>query len=76
MQDEYDEAIEDFNTAIKMNPDFEEAYIGRGNAYTEIRKYTEALADFVLFSADFDPFASLWYDGVVLLRSFCRTLDR
>jgi hypothetical protein len=28
------------------------------------------LADFVPFSAGFDPFSPLWYDGVVLLRNF------
>ena len=49
-KDEFDKAIEDSNTAIKLNPELAEAYVNRGNAYNEkgeldksIKDYTKAI---------------------------------
>jgi tetratricopeptide (TPR) repeat protein len=39
-------AIEDYSTAIEINPDFFIAYHNRGHAYTLFGKYAEAVADF------------------------------
>jgi tetratricopeptide (TPR) repeat protein len=43
----YDEAIAGFNEAIKLNPNYEDAYLNRGNAYHDGKKdYDKAIADF------------------------------
>ncbi|WP_168540324.1 tetratricopeptide repeat protein, partial [Anabaena sp. UHCC 0253] len=39
-------ALDDFNTAIKINPDLATPYIGRGFVYREQKKWELALADF------------------------------
>jgi Flp pilus assembly protein TadD len=43
---EYDWAIEDYNTVIKLNPDNVEAYIHRGLAYHHKGEYDRAIGDF------------------------------
>ena len=43
---EYDWAIEDYNTVIKLNPDSVEAYIHRGLAYHHKGEYDRAIGDF------------------------------
>ena len=40
-----DKAITDFNKGIELNPQFAEAYFGRGLAYTYNGKYDSAIAD-------------------------------
>ena len=45
-QGEYDWAIEDYNTVIKLNPDNAEAYIYRGMAYHHKGEYDRAIRDF------------------------------
>jgi tetratricopeptide (TPR) repeat protein len=45
-QKEYDWAIEDYNTVIKLNPDNVEAYIHRGLAYHHKGEYDRAIGDF------------------------------
>jgi len=39
-------AIEDYDKAIELNPDFAEAYYNRGIAYAKQQKYNEAIKDF------------------------------
>lgn len=39
-------AIEYFNNAIKLQPDFVEAYIGRGSSYSDLGQYQQAIEDF------------------------------
>ena len=42
----YAEAIAAFTEAIRLNPNDIEAYIGRAQAYTALKKYDEANADY------------------------------
>jgi tetratricopeptide (TPR) repeat protein len=44
--DNYDRAIADYDQAIKLKPDFAEAYYNRGTAYTHKGDYGRAIADF------------------------------
>ena len=41
----FEESIERFSTAIKLNPYFYDAYINRATAYRKIKNYREALED-------------------------------
>lgn len=43
---EYPRAIEDFGTAIKLNDQYAQAYISRGDAYYATRQFALAIADF------------------------------
>jgi tetratricopeptide (TPR) repeat protein len=43
---QYDQAIQDFNEAIKLDPSFEQAFNNRGNAYDERGQYDRAIQDF------------------------------
>jgi tetratricopeptide (TPR) repeat protein len=40
-----DEAIADFNQAIRLKPDYAEAYLNRGSTYGEKGRFDEAMAD-------------------------------
>ncbi|NES69991.1 MAG: tetratricopeptide repeat protein [Okeania sp. SIO2D1] len=42
----YEEAIADFNQAIRLNPKYAKAYNGRGLVYTLLEKNEKALADY------------------------------
>jgi Flp pilus assembly protein TadD len=42
----YEEALINFNTAIKINSDFEEAFLSRGNLFYDLKKYREAIDDY------------------------------
>ena len=42
----YDEAIEEYTEAIRLNPEYASAYMNRGLSYKQIGKKDEALADF------------------------------
>lgn len=42
----YQEAIELFSQAIRLEPERSELYYNRGNAYSDIRQYKEALQDY------------------------------
>jgi tetratricopeptide (TPR) repeat protein len=43
---QYDQAIKCFDESIKLDPEFPEAYLARGDALTEKREYKKAIADF------------------------------
>jgi tetratricopeptide (TPR) repeat protein len=43
---EHDQAIRNYRTAIKLKPDFAEAYHGIGVAYNELREYHHAIRKF------------------------------
>ena len=45
-QGEYQEAIDDYTSAIKINPDDADAYVNRGAAYHNLGKHQEAIDDF------------------------------
>ncbi|MDZ7991789.1 MAG: tetratricopeptide repeat protein [Nostoc sp. EfeVER01] len=42
----FNEAIADYNQAIKLKPDFVEAYNNRGNTYAKQGNYTQAFTDY------------------------------
>jgi tetratricopeptide (TPR) repeat protein len=42
----WEEAKDDFTEAIKLKPDYAEAYIGRGAAYGKLDSYQQAIKDF------------------------------
>lgn len=50
----YKKAIEDFNRAIEINPDYLNAYLNRGRAYKNLKSYSKALKDFT-FCVEQDP---------------------
>jgi tetratricopeptide (TPR) repeat protein len=41
-----DEAVQDYDTAIALNPDYAEAYVNRGAAYADSNRFNEALQDY------------------------------
>ena len=43
---QYEKAIEYLNKAIELKPDYEDAYVNRGIAYSNLQKYDEAMADY------------------------------
>jgi tetratricopeptide (TPR) repeat protein len=45
-QGKYQEAIEDFNKALELDPKFAKAYNNRGNAFHVQGKYQEAIEDY------------------------------
>jgi tetratricopeptide (TPR) repeat protein len=45
-QGKYDQAIEDYNEAIRRGPDYGPAFNNRGNAYLDKGDYDRAIADF------------------------------
>ncbi|MDB9425171.1 tetratricopeptide repeat protein, partial [Microcystis aeruginosa CS-564/01] len=46
LQKKYELALDDFNKAMKLNPNYAMAYFGRGELYYYQKKYELALADF------------------------------
>jgi len=42
----YNEAIDDFTNAIKLNPKESRAYYNRGNAFLDMKNYDKAIKDF------------------------------
>ncbi|REJ56984.1 MAG: tetratricopeptide repeat protein, partial [Microcystis wesenbergii TW10] len=45
-QQKYDLALDDFNKAIELNPNYANAYNNRGNLYQDLQKYELALDDY------------------------------
>ncbi len=46
MKEEYDQAISDYNQAIKLNPQDSGAYNNRGLAYENTGQYDQAMKDY------------------------------
>ena len=44
--EQYQLAIDNYTSALKINPDYAKAYYNRGNAYVELKNYTAAIADY------------------------------
>jgi tetratricopeptide (TPR) repeat protein len=42
----YDKAISDYSEAIRVNPNYANAYCGRGIAYYEVKNYDKAVSDY------------------------------
>ena len=42
----YNTAVEDLSKAIELKPDLADAYIERGEVYTQVRRLPDAIADF------------------------------
>jgi protein O-GlcNAc transferase len=42
----FEEALESYDRAIMLRPDFAEAHSNRGNALNELRRFAEALKSF------------------------------
>ena len=59
---EYDWAIEDYDTVIKLNPDNVDAYIHRGLAYHHKGEYDRAIADFTKAIKLKPNYAGAYYD--------------
>ena len=45
-QDQFDQAIQDYSAAIRLKPDFAQAFNNRGNAYDDAGKADQALLDY------------------------------
>jgi len=50
----HEKAIDDFNNAIKIDPEYEEAYNNRGISYAELGKHENAIEDFTK-AIEIDP---------------------
>ncbi len=46
MAKQFEEALEDLDKAIEMDPNIAEAYMKRGRCYQHLKKYDQALADY------------------------------
>src|SRR5215469_116981 len=44
--DQNDKAVADYTEAIRLNPDYAEAYNGRGQAYFKLRQFDKAISDY------------------------------
>jgi serine/threonine protein kinase/tetratricopeptide (TPR) repeat protein len=59
---DYDQAITDFNQAIKLDPKFAKAFSNRGNAYMEKDQVDKALADYSR-AIELDPKFAIAYNN-------------
>ncbi len=53
-KEDFDKAVENYNMAIVLNPNFSEAYFNRGLAYYNKKNYDKAVSDYNK-SAELDP---------------------
>lgn len=59
-------AINDLNLAIKLKPDFAQAYFDRGMAYESLSQYPRALSDFAAIALNPRDIESLGTRGKLL----------
>ena len=75
MKGQFDLAIVDFNEAIRLNPEYADAFYNRGNAYAEQREYDRAIASYDeairLNPKDADFFGSLGATGFIYATYSC-----
>jgi tetratricopeptide (TPR) repeat protein len=75
-QGRYDEAIEEYNKAIELNPEFVEAYQKRGGIYNaEKNEFDKAIADFDK-AIKLDPEFALAYTGRGMAYAFKHEFDK
>ena len=69
--DSFHHAIDDFNLAIKLNPNFEIAYYNRGNSKLRLKDYKGAIKDFDI-AISFNKEKEFYYQGrgVARMKSF------
>ena len=60
--EQYQLAIDNYTSAIKIDPDFVFAYINRGIAYDELENYTAAIADYTSALKINPDYASAYYN--------------
>jgi serine/threonine protein kinase/tetratricopeptide (TPR) repeat protein len=54
--EQYDKAVADYTEAIRLKPDYAEAYNGRGQSYFKLKQYDKAISDYsdaIRIKADF-----------------------
>jgi tetratricopeptide (TPR) repeat protein len=56
----YDRAIDDYTTAISMDPELAEAFYSRGCSYYEIGRYDDSIADLTR-AIEINPSADAYY---------------
>ena len=66
-QGEYQEAIDDYTSAIKINPDDADAYVNRGAAYHNLGKHQEAIDDFNTAIKINPDYAKAYYNRGMLM---------
>jgi tetratricopeptide (TPR) repeat protein len=66
-RDKYELALEAFDKAIKLKPDFAKAWSNRGLALGELGRYEEALKAFVKAIELKPDYAAAWYNRGVIL---------
>lgn len=74
----YRQAIEDYSTALKINPKYGEALNNRANAYAATGRYALSLADFAKLIAINPEYADAYYNRGVLrlsVRDFDGAVD-
>jgi tetratricopeptide (TPR) repeat protein len=68
MKGEWDKAIADYNQAIRLNPNYAEAYSNRGASYAMKEDYARARADWEKV-LQLNPNHAQARDGLEILRS-------
>jgi len=66
-QNNYEEAIKDFNQAIRLKPDDAQTYYNRGLCYTKIPDFRKAILDFDI-AARYDPKQFIIYSNRAVAR--------
>jgi tetratricopeptide (TPR) repeat protein len=75
-QGKYDEAIQAYDIAIQLRPDYAEAYYSKGVALDSQGKYDEAIQDFdKVIQLEPDFAAGAWYDKGLALKFLGRTIE-